>query len=133
MLIFRQLSIYFLHTMWFEYLNNFLLYFTSLTSSLLQIFIVKFCLQADNAFDKWDFVARLYEKKLKSILNLYTTLLANSADDKMIIFFLSSQKTGFDISCKLSPLKCQILFTGINKKNISVCHLLKISTQSAKC
>ena len=38
--------------------------------------------------------------------------------------------TGFDISCKLSPLeticlKCQILFSGKNKKNISR-HLLKM-------
>ena len=39
---------------------------------------------------------------------------ANSADDKVMPF---SQKTGFDISCKLSPLeticlKCQKLFSG---------------------
>ena len=38
-------------------------------------------------------------------------------------FSLFSQKTGFDISCKLSPketicMKCQILFSGKNKKNI---------------
>ena len=42
----------------------------------------------------------------------------------------SPQKTGFDISCKLSPMeticmKCQIQFSGKNKKNISKCHLLK--------
>ena len=40
---------------------------------------------------------------------------------KYISYF--SQKTGFDISCKLSPLeticmKCQMLFSGKNKKNI---------------
>ena len=40
-----------------------------------------------------------------------------------IFFFLILQKTGFDISCKLSPMKiicmqCQILFSGKNKKNI---------------
>ena len=34
-------------------------------------------------------------------------------------------KTGFDISCKLSPMeiicmKCQILFPGKNKKNINL-------------
>ena len=34
------------------------------------------------------------------------------------------QETGFDVSCKLSPLetvcmKCRILFSGENKKNIS--------------
>ena len=39
------------------------------------------------------------------------------------IFFLFSQKTGNDISCKSSPketicMKCQILFSGKNKKNI---------------
>ena len=33
----------------------------------------------------------------------FTTLWAFSADDKMMLFFLFSQKTGFDISCKLSP------------------------------
>ena len=41
------------------------------------------------------------------------------------------KKTGFDISCKLSPLeticmKCQILFPEKNKKNISQCLILKI-------
>ena len=41
-------------------------------------------------------------------------------------FSYFSQKTEFDISCKLSPLeticmKCQILFSGKNKKNISKC------------
>ena len=47
-----------------------------------------------------------------------TTRWANSADDKLI-FFLFSQKTGFQISCRLSPveieticLKCQNLFSG---------------------
>ena len=35
-----------------------------------------------------------------------------------IIFLLFSQKTGFDISCKVSPLcmKCQILFSGKIRK-----------------
>ena len=60
---------------------------------------------------------------------MFTIVLANSADDKLEIFF---QKTGFVISCKLSPeetvcMKCQNLFSGKNKnKNISVCRLLKI-------
>ena len=45
-------------------------------------------------------------------------------------FSYFSQKTGFDISCKLSPketicMKCQTLFSGENKKNISKCRLLK--------
>ena len=40
-------------------------------------------------------------------------------------FSYFSQKTGFDISCKLSPIKticmkCQILFSGKNKKNINL-------------
>ena len=40
------------------------------------------------------------------------------------VFFFSSQKTGFDISCKLSPveticMKCQVLFSGKNNKNIT--------------
>ena len=44
------------------------------------------------------------------------SLLAHSADDKLIVF-LFFQKTGFDISCKVSPLeticmKCQNLFSG---------------------
>ena len=33
----------------------------------------------------------------------FTTLWAFSADDKMMFFSCFSQKTGFDISCKLSP------------------------------
>ena len=45
------------------------------------------------------------------------------------LFFFFFQKTGFDISCKLSPveticMKCQILFSGKNKKILSVCCLL---------
>ena len=57
----------------------------------------------------------------------------NSADDTLMVVFLIffSQETGFDTSCKLSPLQtfcmeCQNLFSGENKKNISVCRLLKI-------
>ena len=49
-----------------------------------------------------------------------------------IFFYHFPQKTGFDISCKLSPLgtncmKCQSLLSGkIKKKNISpICRLLK--------
>ena len=48
----------------------------------------------------------------------FTTLLANSADDKLVIIFsYFSQKIDFDISCKLSPaeticIKCQSLFSG---------------------
>ena len=44
-------------------------------------------------------------------------------------FLIFSQKTGFDISWKLSPnekicMKCQILFSQKKKKNILMCHLL---------
>ena len=44
----------------------------------------------------------------------FITIWANSADDKLMTFFHFPHKTGFDISCKLSPLKttcmeCQIL------------------------
>ena len=44
-------------------------------------------------------------------------------------FLIFSKKTGFDFSCKLSPMeticmKCQILFSGKTKKNISICPLL---------
>ena len=62
----------------------------------------------------------------------FTTLWASSADDQWVIFFyFSLRKTGFDISCKLSPLeticmKCQNLFSRTNKNNISKCRLLKI-------
>ena len=55
----------------------------------------------------------------QSIL-IFTTLWAKSADDKLMIFFLTFfQKTAFDISCKLSPMeticmKCQILFLANN-------------------
>ena len=46
-----------------------------------------------------------------------------SADDILKYFSYFSQKTGFDISCKLSPyeticMKCSTLFSGKNKKNI---------------
>ena len=46
---------------------------------------------------------------------------ANSADDKLVIFFLFFPKIGFDIACKLFLLetiyiKCILLFSGKNKK-----------------
>ena len=57
--------------------------------------------------------------------------MGNLADDKLMIFFLFISKNRVDISCKLSIketvcMKCQLLFSGKNKKNISTCHLLKI-------
>ena len=50
----------------------------------------------------------------------FITLWANSADDKLMIFF---PETGFDISFKMSQLetvcmKCQILFSGKNMNSI---------------
>ena len=47
---------------------------------------------------------------------IFSTLWANSADSKLMTFFLFFPEAGFDISCKLSPLetickKCQILFS----------------------
>ena len=49
----------------------------------------------------------------------FTTVWANSEGYKLIVFF--SQKTAFDITCKLFPMgtiymKCQNLFSGKNKK-----------------
>ena len=79
----------------------------------------------------------------------FTTALAYSAIDKLMIFFLFFpenrirhfmqivSKTRFDFLCKLSPMEticinCQILFPGKNKKNISICCLLNFFTQQAK-
>ena len=58
-----------------------------------------------------------------TIMLAHSHLGKNSADDFLKYFSYFSQKTGFDISCKLSPMeifymKCQILFFGKNKKNV---------------
>ena len=51
----------------------------------------------------------------------------NSADDKFVIFFFITKKTGFDISCNGDNFhETQILFSWKNEKNISKCRLLKI-------
>ena len=51
-----------------------------------------------------------------------TTLWANSAGDKLVIFFFSFyQKTGLDISWKLC-LKCQILFSLFSRKQEPTFH-----------
>ena len=67
----------------------------------------------------------------KEIL-LFTTPWADSTNDKFEEFFsYFSQKIGFDISCKLSPMKticmrCQSPFSEKkNKENISKCLPLK--------
>ena len=51
----------------------------------------------------------------------FTTLWTSPADDRLVVLPYFSQKTGFDISCKLSQLeticlKCQILFSVKKKK-----------------
>ena len=83
---------------------------------------------------------KIYDKYVKdfrcpifkgSTVLTFTTLWANSADKVDDIFSYFSQNTSFGISCKLSPLetvcmKYQNLFSGKNKKNMSICCLLKI-------
>ena len=55
----------------------------------------------------------------------FTTLWANSADDKLeVIFSDFFEKIGYVISCKMSSketicMQCQSLFHGTNKKNVS--------------
>ena len=77
----------------------------------------------------------------------FPNLWANLADDKLIVsvlFFL--QKVGFNISCKLSPqetsklspqeticLKCQCLFSGMNKKKYFKISSAEVFTQHVKC
>ena len=66
----------------------------------------------------------------------FTTLLAISGDDKLVIFSYFSQKTGFDISCESSPketicMKCQNLFSGKKKKKFSMSSAENF-TQSAR-
>ena len=63
----------------------------------------------------------------------FTTLWANSASSKLIFFYFS-QKTEFDICMPIVTIrdeetfcmKCQILFPGINKKNISMSFAKKL-------
>ena len=67
-----------------------------------------------------------------------TTLWANSADDKCILFFfLFSQKTGYDILCSLSPIKticmkCQSLFSGKIKRKYYQFIVCWMSPESCK-
>ena len=68
---------------------------------------------------------------LQRINLILSTLWPKSADNKSMIFLSNfSKKTGSDISCKSSPseticMKCQLLFSGKNKKTISKYCLLK--------
>ena len=60
-----------------------------------------------------------------------TMVWADSADHKLMIFFsFFSWKIEFDILCKLS--RCQILFSGKNKKNNCIIMSAALSTQHAK-
>ena len=70
---------------------------------------------------KYDFIGfSCYKHIFYRVIHLkFTTLWANSADNKLMIYFLFSQKTGFDIACKLSLMeaicmKYQNLFSGEN-------------------
>ena len=58
----------------------------------------------------------------------FTTLWADSEKTNWWYISYFSQTTGFDISCKLETIciKCQNLFSGKDRINISVFHLLKI-------
>ena len=80
-----------------------------------------------------------FEKKdmLSDTYVTFTALWANSADDKMIHFLISSHRIGSDISCKLSPqeticMKDQSLVSGKDKNQISKCRLPINITQHAK-
>ena len=46
---------------------------------------------------------RFNRAKYLLLCSSFTTLWANSADNKLMSFFLIFQKTGSEISCKLSP------------------------------
>ena len=71
-------------------------------------------------------------------LNLMLSTLGKISADILKYLSYFSQKTGFDISCKLSPVeticnKCQIPVFFFccccflkNKKKISICHLLNL-------
>ena len=80
-----------------------------------------------------------------SLINPFTTLLGNSADDKLVIFFLFFPANriclfmqivsddGDNLHEMTNPVsnrdnlhERQILFSGENKINISKCHVLKI-------
>ena len=67
----------------------------------------------------------------------WTTIWANSADDKLVIFFLifpRKQDSTFQeiVSSRAICIKRQILFSGKMWENISTCRLLKILIDSAK-
>ena len=75
----------------------------------------------------------LHDRGISWVTSLTLKTLVNfSADDilkYLVVVFFFFQKTGFDISCRLSPLeticmKCQILFPGKKRKLSPNCRLL---------
>ena len=96
----------------------------------LLIFVTRQLHSADNCRNEC--MVSCEESERKNIFCLtFTNHWANFAITNWWYFSYFFQKTGFDILCKLSPLeticmKCQNLFSGKMKKNISICHLLKI-------
>ena len=50
--------------------------------------------------EKWGEIS--HHRHIKNLPVIFTTLSANSADDKLIFFSYISQKTGFEILSKLS-------------------------------
>ena len=75
----------------------------------------------------WCSTVTLEEMTMLTIKQLtFANLWANLADDKLIFFLFLPLET----IC----MKCQILFSGKNRKNISKCCLLKFFTQNVfKC
>ena len=59
------------------------------------------------------------------------------SDDTLKYVSYFSEKTGFDISCKLSPIetfcmKCPILFSGKNKKTINILSYAELAQRVVK-
>ena len=84
----------------------------------------KYCTNRKKIISILHFV--IEKNKTKAYHLTFTTLWANLAHDKLLIYFLFFQKkkTGCNISCKLSPMETicmnsHILFYGKNKKNTS--------------
>ena len=67
----------------------------------------------------------LFLSKHQAIILTLTTLWANSADNKLVIFFLLFPENSFGISCKLS-----LFFSGNNKRNILKCCQLQFLPRS---
>ena len=70
------------------------------------------------------------KKKMENLMDFYHSLRANLADEKFRIFFLFFPENRLwyfmQIVSNGDSMKYQNLFSVKNKKNISICHLLKI-------